>query len=188
MIFYQYRIYFVLLLLLIGTWFLANFFEEKENNPIKLSVHAPNYFGSGYHKKEIMDNGQLKNELLADRIIHYSDEGATHLENPVIILYHPDKPPWNIQSESAILQADKDRLQLLGQVFIHKDNIHKNKRFEIKTSNLQIKLATSYAETKQWVEITDGSNKTEGVGLEVTFVTPIRIKLLSKVKGRYEIN
>jgi lipopolysaccharide export system protein LptC len=103
-------------------------------------------------------------------------------------LHNSDTPPWVIRSESGILEADGDNLLLEGKVFISRDAVNKREAFEINTSNLRVKLSISYAETGEWAEIIDGRNRTEGVGLESTFVNPVRLKFLSRVKGRYEFN
>ena len=103
-------------------------------------------------------------------------------------LHNSDTPPWIIRSEAGILAADGDNLLLKGQVFISRDAMKKRNSFKINTSNLRVKLSISYAETDEWAEIIDGRNRTEGVGLESTFVDPVRLKFLSRVKGRYEFN
>ncbi len=184
----QYRIYLFLFVLVLGSWFLAGFFEPEETGEVQLVGNSPDYFSTGYYKKEMAENGMAKNELLADKMTHYSDDGTTHLKSPVMTLHNSDTPPWVIRSESGILEADGDNLLLKGKVFISRDAINKREAFEINTSNLRVKLSISYAETSEWAEIIDGRNRTEGVGLESTFVNPVRLKFLSRVKGRYEFN
>lgn len=184
----QYRVYLVLFVLVLASWFLADLFEPKEIREVKVVDHSPDYFSSGYYKKEMAENGLAKNELSADKMTHYSDDGTTHLESPVMTLYNSDAPPWVIQSEAGVLEADGDNLLLTGKVFISRAAMKKRKSFKINTSNLRVKLSISYAETDEWAEIIDGRNKTEGIGLESTFVDPVRLKFLSKVKGRYEFN
>jgi lipopolysaccharide export system protein LptC len=188
MTFGQYRTYLVLFVLVLGSWFLADLFEPEEIKGVKVVDHSPDYFSTGYYKKEMAENGMAKNELLADKMTHYSDDGTTHLKSPVMTLHNSDTPPWVIRSESGILEADGDNLLLKGKVFISRDAINKREAFEINTSNLRVKLSISYAETSEWAEIIDGRNRTEGVGLESTFVNPVRLKFLSRVKGRYEFN
>lgn len=183
----QYKVFAVLFFLLVGSWFLADFFAEKEYQGV-VTVNSPDYFSSGYYKKEIDNEGMVKSELNADKMIHYSDDGTTHLENPVMFLYNPDVPPWIIQAKTGILAADGDHLLLLGKVFISREKTEKINSFNLNTSKLNVKLSVSYAETDQWVEIIDGTNKTEGIGMQATFAHPLEVKFLSSVKGRYEIN
>ncbi len=188
----QYWLYFVLFLLSVGSWLLADLFDDSEIKIVKEVAHSPDYFSSGYYKKEMTEGGLIKNELTADKMIHYADDETTHLQNPVMTLYESenklDHPPWVIKAKGGILQADKDLLILTGQVLISRGSTEKLKPFIIKTSELQITLSTNYAETDEWAEIIDTPNRTEGVGMEATFVAPIKLKFLSNVKGRYEVN
>ncbi len=184
----QYRVYLVLVFLLLGSWFLADVFDQKQGKEFVAADHSPDYFSVGYYKKEMSLQGIAKNELIADKLIHYIDDGTTHLEKPVMTLYNSDQPPWIIKSNSGILGADRENLLLSGKVFISRSGTKKKKPFDINTSELRVKLSISYAETDQWAELIEGSNRTEGVGMNAIFVEPVQIKFVSKVKGRYEFN
>lgn len=186
MTFGQYKIYLVLFVLVIGSWFLSGLFEEKELKEFDVAAHSPDFFSLGYSKKEMTIDGVVKSELNADKMTHFSDDGRTHLENPIMTLYNPGVAPWVIKAKGGVLEADKDHLLLTGEVNIKRDEGKKNKLFIINTTNLQVELSKSYAETGEWGEVIDGSNNTQGVGMETFFVEPVRIKFLSKVKGRYE--
>ncbi len=184
----QIRVFVVLFVLAAGSWFLADLFEEKETKDIIAADHSPDYFSLGYYKKEMDVAGKIKNELNADEMIHYSSDGTTHLEKPVMTLYNPDLPPWVIKSEKGILEADGDHLFLSGKVFISRKGTRKRRPFKINTSDLRVKLSVSYAETKRWAEIIDTPNRTAGIGMQATFKHPVKVKFLSRVKGRYEVN
>ncbi len=189
MTFSQYKIYFVLAFLMLSSWFLADLFEPKAVIKAKVTDHSPDYFSNGYYKKEMDVAGLLKNELLADKMIHYSDDGTIHLDNPVMTLYNPDDiPPWVIKSERAIVEADKDNMQLMGKVSVSRAGTKSMRPFLLNTSELKVKLSTSYAQTNKWAEVIDAQNRTQGVGMKMTFKEPVKIKFLSKVKGRYVFN
>lgn len=184
----QYSALAVLFLLLLATWLLADFAEQKEREIAVASVLSPDYFGLGYAKKEMDATGATKNELKAAKIIHYRNDGTTHFEQPRLILHNATTAPWVIQSQAGVLAADGDQLLLSGQVFISNDGSKQRKPFKLSTSALNIKLSTSHAQTSQWAQIISGSNKTEGIGLQTTFSYPIKVKFLSRVKGRYAVN
>lgn len=189
MTFSQYKIYFVLFFLVLSSWFLADLFEPKEQVKVKVRDHSPDYFSNGYFKKEMGADGLVKNELLADKMIHYSDDKTTHLDNPVMTLYNSKGiPPWVIKSEQGIVEADKDHIQLMGKVFASRAGTKALRSFQLNTSELRVKLSTSFAETKQWAEVIDAKNRTQGTGMKMTFKEPVKIKFLSRVKGRYVFN
>lgn len=171
------------------TWGLARWNEERDVI-IKISENSPDYFSSGYYKKEMDTEGLPKNELLAENMQHYKADGSTHLAKPLMTLFNSSgtSAPWRIQSESGLMAADGDNLQLIGQTHISREAFKNTKALTVNTSNMRVKLATNYAETDDWGEITSPPNKTSGTGMEVTFVSPIHLKFLSKVKGRYELN
>lgn len=186
--FSQYKVYLFLFIVAFGSWILVDFFNDKKKVKFVTPEHSPDYFSFGYYKKEMTIAGIAKNELFADKMIHYSDDGTTHLEKPVMILHSSNLPPWVIKSEKGLVESDKDHLLLTGKVFINREGTSERRPFNIITSELKVKLSTNYAESAQWAELSDGINKTEGVGIEATFIDPINIKFLSKVKGRYEFN
>ena len=49
----------------------------------QIPAHSPDYFSKGYTKWEMNELGTLKNKLLSDEMIHYSDDGTTHMVNPI---------------------------------------------------------------------------------------------------------
>ena len=183
------RIFMILAGIGLITWGLARWNEERDVT-IKISENSPDYFSSGYYKKEMDKEGLPKNELLADTMQHYKTDGSTHLTKPLMTLFNSTETaaPWRIQAENGIMAADGDNLQLIGHTTISREAFKKTKALTVNTSNLRVKLTTNYAETDDWGEIISPPNKTSGTGMELTFVSPIHLKFLSKVKGRYELN
>jgi lipopolysaccharide export system protein LptC len=186
--FEQYKVQLLLVFLLLGSWFLADIFDKKHTQEFIAADHSADYFSVGYYKKEMNQQGIAKNELIAEKLIHYIDDGTIHLQKPVMTLHNADTPPWVIKSESGILAADRENLMLSGKVFINRRGTKKQKPFDINTSELKVKLSRNYAETDNWAELIEGSSRTEGVGMNAIFVEPVQINFLSKVKGRYEFN
>ncbi len=186
------RLYLVLLVLGLSSWLVAYFLEEKQSTEYSAIDHSPDYFSVNYLKKETDQNGWLKNELFADKMVHYGDDGTTHLTRPVMTLYNAkhnlDLAPWLITAETGLLEADNEHLLLMGQVFIGREKTKKHNMFKINTSELMVTLSINFAETTEWAELLDGLNRTEGIGFEATFTDPVWINFLSKVKGRYEFN
>lgn len=188
----QIQIYIILFVLGAGSWLIAYFVEEEENTEFIIASHSADYFSKGYKKREMDQQGILKNELVASKMTHYSDDGTTHLDNPLMTLYsstHQETiPPWVIQSDAGILESDSDHLLLEGNVHVSRDKAKGYRLFKINTPKLQVVLSTNFAETSKQAELIDGPNTTKGVGFEMNFADPIRIKFLSNVRGRYVFN
>lgn len=184
----EFRLYLTIAAVALLSWGLVRWNEERDVQ-IKIAENSPDYFSFGYYKEQMDSEGLPKNELSADKMQHYSVDGSTHLEKPVMTLYGATRQsPWVIKAESGIMAADGDNLQLNGKTFINRDPSQGVTALTVNTSDLRVKLSNDYAETSAWAEIISPPNKTSGTGMQVTFVSPIHLKLLAKVKGRYELN
>ncbi|MDD1620275.1 MAG: LPS export ABC transporter periplasmic protein LptC [Methylococcaceae bacterium] len=184
----EFRLYLIVAAVALLSWGLVQWNEERDVQ-IKIAENSPDFFSSGYYKKQMDSEGLPKNELLADKMLHYNADGSTHLEKPIMTLYGANRQsPWVIKAESGIMAADGDNLQLNGKTFINREPSKGVTALTVNTSDLRVKLSSNYAETSAWAEIISPPNKTSGTGMEVTFVSPVHLKLLAKVKGRYELD
>ena len=170
---------------LLSSW-LVNFIELVMPSYPDALPHSPDYFSTGYTKWEMNEQGDLKNKLLADKIMHYSDDGKTHTIKPVMSFYNKNTPPWVIQSESGILSTDGKDLLLDGKVTISREKAKGSVPLTINTRLLKVKPDISYAETTQWAELISPPNKTTGKGMKMTYIEPVHLQLLANVKGNYE--
>jgi lipopolysaccharide export system protein LptC len=154
----------------------------------QVPVHSPDYFSKGYLKLEMSELGVPKKKVIADEMIHYSDDKTTHMVNPVMTFFNANvkTPPWVVKSEAGILSTDGKDLLLNGQVVIDRIKAEAISPLRINTRNLKVKPETSYAETVEWAELISGLNITTGIGMNLTFIDPIHIQLLANVKGNYE--
>lgn len=182
----KYQGYFYVALVALLSWWLQQMYRERDVE-IKIAENSPDFFSSAYYKKEMNVEGLPKSELASDKMEHYKHDGSTHLLSPVMTLYNPNAAPWVIKSASGIMAADGDNLQLNGAAVISREASKNASALTVNSADLRVKLSTHYAETQAWSEIVSPPNKTSGNGMEVTFVSPIHLKLLSNVKGRYEI-
>ncbi len=182
------RFYGVLVILAVLSYVLVRL-NTPEQERVTVKRHNPvDYFSIDYQKKEMDEAGQPKSLLVAEKLTHYAGDGTTHLQHPVMTLYNNDNTaPWVIRSERGILQADGDNLLLQGKVKIQREARPAHDELIINTSELQVHLPTSFAKTTQWSEIISAANRTTGIGMRLTFKAPIKLTLLSHVKGYYEV-
>jgi lipopolysaccharide export system protein LptC len=178
--------YFYLIIITAMSWWLVKWTGSDEFNRIAVPAHSPDYFSKGYTKWEMTELGQPKSKLVADEMIHYSDDNTTHLGKPVMFFYNEKTPPWIIKSETGILSADGKDLLLNGKVYVDRAAAEGVKELKIYTSNLKVKPETSYAETDAWAELISLPNWTTGIGMKLVFAEPIHLELLSNAKGNYE--
>ena len=177
--------YWLLICLAALTWFLVKLTDIDEQH-MAIPAHSVDFFSKDYVKWEMNTTGILKSKLTADKMLHYQDDGTTHLDKPQIIFENDKLPPWVVKSESAILSSDGESLSLDGQVIIDRAKTKNLKSLTIKTKNLKITPETNYAETSEKVALLSPPNVTTGTGMKLNFVQPIHLQLLADVKGRYE--
>ncbi|MDD4913859.1 MAG: LPS export ABC transporter periplasmic protein LptC [Methylococcales bacterium] len=181
------KLYFIVAILALLSWGLVRWNEEGDV-AVKIAENSPDFFSTGYYKEQMNNEGLPENELLAETMQHYKFDGSTHLQKPVMTLYDSaGNAPWKIRADNGLMAADGENLQLIGQTSIHRDASKMNAELTINTYDLHVNLANNYAETAAWAEIISPPNVTSGTGMETIFVSPINLKLLSKVKGRYEL-
>jgi lipopolysaccharide export system protein LptC len=180
------RIHVYLGVLALLSWGLVKLTVPEEGGVLVVPPHSPDYFSIGYRKWEMGDDGRLKNQLTADRMTHYSDDGTTHLDKPLMIFHNEAAPPWVINAEAGILSADGKDLRLNGKVKVERAESKGVKPLLINTSNARVKPETHYAETDEWAELISPPNRTVGVGMKLVFEQPVHLQLLSKVQGKYE--
>ena len=182
-----YRFYIFLTIGALLTAWLADYFLSS--SPLfraPLPAHSADYFSSGYSKLEMNPLGQPKNKLVADKMVHFSDDLSTEMTKPVMTLYNEDKlPPWIIHSQAGLLSGDKNDLFLQGKVNINRAKTSEQSAIIINTTDLHVKPDDSYAKTTQWAELIMSPHYTEGVGMEVYFAEKIRLKLHTKVRSRF---
>ncbi|MGR9013883.1 MAG: LPS export ABC transporter periplasmic protein LptC [Gammaproteobacteria bacterium] len=178
--------YLYLIIIAVVSWWLVKLTGSDEFSRITVPVHSPDYFSKGYTKWEMSEFGRPKSKLIADEMVHYSDDSTTHMVNPVMFFYNEKTPPWVVKSDVGILSADGKDLLLNGKVVVDRAAAEGVRELKIYTFNLKVKPETSYAETDAWAELVSLPNWTTGVGMKLTFAEPIHIELLSNVKGNYE--
>jgi len=180
------KIYLYLAVIALMSWWLVKMTGVEEIFHVPTPAHSPDYSSKGYTKWEMNELGTLKNKLLADEMIHYSDDSTTHMVNPIMYFHNEKTPPWVVKSETGILSGDGKDLLLNGKVAIDRAQAPGVTALTINTSMLKVKPETSYAETSEWAELISPPNKTTGTGMKMTYAPPIHLQLLANVKGRYE--
>ncbi len=183
---HEYKQYLYLAGIAAASWVLVKFTGPEEAERISAPAHSADYFSKGYSKWEMDERGKLNSKLLADRMVHYSDDGTTHLDNPVMFFYNEQTPPWIIKSETGIRSADGKNILLNGKVSVDRAGAKGIRQLKINTTNVRVQPETSYAETDAWAELISPPNVTTGTGMKLTFREPIHLELLANVRGKYE--
>ena len=103
-----------------------------------------------------------------------------------MFFYNAPNPAWQIHSETGELSKSGDTLLLNGKVEIERAASSQGRELIIHTSNLTVSPQASFAETNEFTELRSGNNITTGLGMKVTFSSPVHLELLAKVHGNYD--
>lgn len=179
-------IYLAVLLVAVTSWWLLQKSTPEAPAPVEKVQHTADYFSSGYIKRQMDDAGVLQSEIKAAKMAHYSDDGTVQLEQPVISFFHGNAEPWIIKADKGILKDKGKELLLNGEVYASKAAAPGGRSISIRTSDLRVLPEQRYAETTQWAELSSPPDTTTGIGMQLNYAHPIRIKLLNKVQGKYE--
>lgn len=108
------------------------------------------------------------------------------IEQPVMKLNQPDVV-WNLKADTATVTADKEHVQLLGQVHVRRQETTSGAWVEVDTREVQIEVTPQTASTDQAVQMFDGLNRASAVGVDLD-LTANTFLLKQQVKATYAVN
>jgi len=108
------------------------------------------------------------------------------IEQPVIQLNQVDVV-WNLTSDSATITADKEHVQLIGQVQVQRNESGTGNWTELNTREINIEVTPQTASTSHPVSFFDGLNHMDAVGMDLDMKNS-RYQLKQQVKASYAVN
>jgi lipopolysaccharide export system protein LptC len=131
--------------------------------------------------------GAPQRRLQAQQLRHYSVDGASELDQPVLTLYQPPDPPWVVRSETGRVPPGSDRIDLAGDVRIDRAAGPGGRPLRLRTETLQIEPDTEIARTDQPVRVTSGADWLSAEqGAQVWFGESLRVELYGRTRARIE--
>lgn len=108
------------------------------------------------------------------------------IDHPVLRLNQEDVV-WDLTADTAIVTADKEHVQLTGQVDVRRNEPSSGNWVEINTRDVRIEVTPQTAATDQPVHIFDGRNRVDAIGLELDMKSKT-FKLKEQVRATYAVN
>lgn len=167
------------------TWWLTSEKEERAGLTADRG-HVPDYYMENFVSTEMGPLGFPARSLTAQRMLHYADDNSSELSRPRMMVLEQEKPPWVVRATMGWMSGDGTQVQLRGEVNIDRESGQGIRPTHLVTRDLNINTETQFAHTDQKVFITSLDDKVESVGMQSWLKAPVRIQLLSKVRGRYE--
>lgn len=108
------------------------------------------------------------------------------IEHPVVRVNQPDAV-WDLTADTATVTADKEHVELIGQVEVRRKEPLSGNWVEINTRDVRIEVTPQTASTDQPVHIFDGNNRVDAIGLELDMKAKTYI-LKQQVRASYVVN
>lgn len=155
---------------------------SAENGKLR---HDPDYIIDNFSAVRMGEDGRPQYTLAADRMLHYPDDGSSHLQRPRFVHYDPATAPLRITSQTALVTSEGENAYFSDDVRVVRDPFAASSKLTITTDYLHVVPDKNFAQTDKPVTITDANTTIKAVGLELDNEART-VKLLSRVNGRYE--
>lgn len=129
------------------------------------------------------ENGQLSRIIESPHLQHFPAPELMTLTSPLITLPRDDRGDTQISSDLGSMPDDESKIELAGNVRVI-DNSAAQTPWVLTTSVLTLLPPEDYAETDAPVQIQQGINRTDAIGMQA-WLKEQRIDLLSDVRGYY---
>lgn len=169
-----------------GAWIHLQLARLAPETPIDPST--PDAVVRDLRVTEMTDAGVAGRILEAEVARHFSRQGVTEADKPVITLFRGTEGDWKVQGAQGQITHETRAILLAGGVQIDRAAAPGVEPLHIVTRDLHILDEGEYAETDQPVSIRQPGHEVTGVGLQAWLKTPVRVKLLQRVRGLHELD
>ena len=168
------------------SWWLSDITSTKPAAPKRLE-HFPDAYAKQLTVINYDANGRPHYQIKAPTMRHYEKDDTTELDQPLMWQFNGDNSPWIVRGKEAIMTGDRDSLFMAGKVTIDRAGTPAITPYHIVTRDLTVNTVTAFAETEQPIRVESHDHWIDGVGMQGWLQDPVRIKLLNKVRGYYEL-
>lgn len=131
------------------------------------------------------DLGQLSSRIYTSQVVHYPHDDVSNFKDPNIIVFTPDREPWNVTAQQGVSQHGVTQVTLKNNVRVHQNAGPNNQELTLTTNSLTIFPENQTAQTDQPVTIIQPGTLINSVGLRADLKKGV-VELLSKARGVYE--
>jgi lipopolysaccharide export system protein LptC len=179
------RLFLLLLIIAAVSWSIMDIStSNQEKQPP--SNQQLDFYAKGINTLQTDSQGLPQNRLIASTLLHFEKSDESQLENPTTTLYEAGAATWVIKADHGIVTAKGEKIILQKNVSIHRPGDKETTEIIITTESLILEPNKNHAETKAPIRFVSGNNIINAVGMKGQIKKPIKIELLSKVRGEYE--
>ena len=145
------------------SWWLSFTYGPHDDEKKKAKPGRVDYFSKGLKRTVMGEDGNPKEFLIADEMVHYEEENTAILARPIMTLYTKAGPPWVIHSESAKIPGNSEFIFLDGEVLV------------------------DYAETDEYIRVISPPDFMTGTGATINFGSELTYRILHDVRRRHDV-
>lgn len=175
-----------LVLLTAATFWVNRSQDGEDTEPVAGLDPKLNYVLRDFELQFYDEQGRPTINMKAPVLRNNPDLEMGTIEQPVVRLNQPDEV-WDITAETATVTADKEHVQLLGQVHVQRHDPATGGSIELITREVSIEVTPQTATTDQPVSMTDGVNQVNGIGLDLDMKANT-FQLNQQVRAIYVVN
>lgn len=129
--------------------------------------------------------GVPRYRIEAPLMTHFDDDDSTELESPMMLIFRPSSPPFEVRSERAWMSSGRTEIFLMGEVTIIRKGIDAQATTTIKTQNLRVFPRREFASTEKSILATNARYRIRGQGGSINLRNG-KVKIFHQAKGLYE--
>lgn len=143
----------------------------------------PDYIIDTFAATTMTDTGSRDRRLVAAQLRHFADDDSNELDNPNLILFTEDGPPWRIRAEKGWMSGDKTRITLRTNVIVDRAAGDSTRPVHLETEGLDLYPKKDYAETQRPVKLASEQDWLTSTGMQVWLTDQLR----ARFEGRTHI-
>lgn len=162
--------------------------SQREDSPQPVAGLDPrlDYVLHDFELQFFDENGQPSLNMRAPILRNDPKLQMGTIEHPVVRVNQADAV-WDLTADEATVTADKEHVQLIGQVNLMRNEPATGNWVKLDTREVHVEVTPQTAVTDQPVSMFDGRNRVDAIGLELDMKTKIFI-LKQNVKATYAVN
>lgn len=176
-----------LVALAVGMGWLASYLAPKDDDDKSRSHGKIDYYSKNLRRTVLDEAGKPKELLLAETMTHFEEDDRVELEKPVMTLYSKQGLPWVIHSERATMPSGGEEIFLNGAVTIERASSEGGEPLRIATREARVEPKRNYAETAEFVRVTNATDELTGIGAKVFFGDDFSFSILAHVRRKHEV-
>lgn len=156
----------IALLLALGTWWLADQQRRAFEEPAAVSPTNPDFIIEHASMVRIGRQGAAETMISADRLVHYTQDDRSVLDNPRVLQTRHDEPPVTVTARTGESLNQAEVVKLTGDVRMTRAATAEMPPLDLRTERLTIRPDDDRAFTDAPVRIDQGSSVLLGDGMD----------------------